>query len=100
MRKALKELHYQTEFFAPLFKRRNTRYFIEQLKALQDIFGLINDARVAPRLVEVQHEQQAGVNTARAASYAVCRHEADAAHVWRVAGKLWKELRRSPRFWT
>jgi inorganic triphosphatase YgiF len=99
MRKTLKELRYQTEFFAPLFKRRDTRYFIEQLKALPDVFGYINDAGMARRLIEVQHEQQAGVNAARAASYALGRHEAEAAHVWRGAGKLWKELRRSPRFW-
>jgi len=100
MRKALKELRYQTEFFAPLFKRRGTRRFTEQLKALQDVFGHINDARMAPRLVEVQQERQAGINAARAASYALGRHNAEAAHVWRGAGKLWKELRRSPRFWT
>ena len=99
MRKALKELRYQSEFFAPLFKKRVTRHFIQQLRALQDVFGYINDARMAPRLVEVQHDRQAGVNAARAASYTVGRHEAEAVHVWRGAGKLWKELTSSPRFW-
>jgi CHAD domain-containing protein len=100
MRKALKEVRYQAEFFAPLFKKRDTQHFIEQLKALQDVFGYINDARMAPRLVEVQHERRAGVNAARAASYTVGRHEAEAVHVWRSAAKLWKELTGSPRFWT
>jgi len=33
MRKALKELRYQSEFFAPLFKERATQHFIEQLAA-------------------------------------------------------------------
>jgi CHAD domain-containing protein len=53
MCKALKELRYQTEYFAQLFWRRDTRDFVEQLKALQDVFGYINDARLAPRLAEV-----------------------------------------------
>jgi len=100
MRKALKELRYQAEFFAPLYKKRDTRRFIEQLKALQDVFGYVNDARMAPRLLEVHHERQVGVNAARAASYTVGRHEAEAVHVWRGVGTLWKELRGSPRFWT
>ena len=99
LRKALKELRYQAEFFAPLFKKRDTRRFIEQLKALQDVFGYINDARMAPRLIEVQHKWEAGGSAARAASYTVGRHEAEAAHVWRGVGKLWKELKGSPRFW-
>jgi hypothetical protein len=67
---------------------------------MQDVFGYLNDARMAPRLLEVQHERQAALNAARAASYTVGRHEADAAHVWRGAGKLWKKLKASPRFWT
>jgi triphosphatase len=100
MRKALKELRYQTEFFAPLFKRRDTRHFIEQLKALQDVFGYINDVRMAPRLLEVLQERQTDANAALAASYTVGRHEAEAAHVWGSAEKLWKALRRSPHFWT
>jgi len=100
MRKALKELRYQAEFFAPLFKERNTRRFIEQLKALQNVFGYINDARLAPRLIDVQHKRQAGVNAARAASYTVGRHDAEAAHVWCDARRRWQELRETPRFWT
>jgi CHAD domain-containing protein len=100
MRKALKRLRYQAEFFAPLFKERDTRAFVQQLKALQDLFGYLNDARMAPQLLEVQQQQHAGIGAVRAASYALGRHEAEAAHVWRGADKLWKELRRSRRFWT
>ena len=99
MRKALKNLRYQTEFFAPLFERRDTRRFIEQLKTLQDVFGYINDVRMAPRLVEVQKQRDAGIDAARAAAYTIGRHEAEAAHVWREAPKAWKDLERSPRFW-
>jgi triphosphatase len=99
MRKALKNLRYQTEFFAPLFERSDTRRFIEQLKTLQDVFGYINDVRMASRLIEVQKQRDAGIDAARAAAYTIGRHEAEAAHVWREAPKAWKELERSPRFW-
>jgi CHAD domain-containing protein len=100
MRKALKELRYQAEFFAPLFDKRVTRHFIEQLKALQDVFGYLNDTRMAQRLFEVEYERQTALNAGRAASYTVGRHEAETAHVWRGAGKRWKKLKGSPRFWT
>ena len=69
MRKALKNLRYQTEFFAPLFERRDTRRFIEQLKTLQDVFGYINDVRMAARLIDVQEQRNAGIDAARAAAY-------------------------------
>jgi CHAD domain-containing protein len=98
MRKALKNLRYQTEFFAPLFERRDARRFIEQLKTLQDVFGYINDVRMAPRLIDVQKQRDASIDAARAAAYTIGRHEAEAAHVWREAPKAWKDLERSPRF--
>jgi triphosphatase len=99
MRKALKRLRYQTEFFAPLFNKRETQTFIKQLKTLQDVFGYINDVRMAPRLVDVQKKRESSIDAARAASYTVGRHEAECAHVWRGAGKAWKQLKRSPLFW-
>jgi triphosphatase len=99
MRKALKKLRYQAEFMGWLFDKRDGKQFIHQLKALQDVFGYINDVRMAPRLVEIQQERQAGSDAARAANYAIGHHEAEAAHVWRRAGKAWRKLERSPRFW-
>jgi CHAD domain-containing protein len=99
MRKALKNLRYQTEFFPPLFERRDTRRFVEQLKTLQDVFGYINDVRLAPRLIEVQKQRNAGIDAPRAAAFTIGRHEPEAAHVWREAPKAWKDLERSPRFW-
>jgi triphosphatase len=99
MSKALKNLRYQAEFFARLFKRRDTRRFIEQLKTLQDVFGYINDVRITSRLLEVQKLRNAGIDAARAAAHTIGRHEAEAAHVGREAPKAWKDLERSPRFW-
>ena len=99
MRKVLKTLRYQAEFFAPLFGKRHTERFIERLKALQDVFGYINDVRMAPKLVELQKQSDAGIDAARAASYAVGHHEAQAAHVWRSAGDAWNDLKHARRFW-
>jgi CHAD domain-containing protein len=99
MRKALKKLRYQAELMAPLFDKREAEQFIHQLKELQDVFGYINDVRMAPRLVEVQQERQAGSDASRAAGYALGHHNAEAAHVWRRAGKAWRKLERSPQFW-
>jgi triphosphatase len=99
MRKALKKLRYQAEFMAPLFDKREGQQFIHQLKALQDVFGYINDVRMAPRLIEIQRERQAGSDAARAANYAVGHHDAEARHVWRQAGKAWRKLERSTWFW-
>jgi CHAD domain-containing protein len=98
MRKALKKLRYQAEFMAPLLDKRESEQFICQLKALQDVFGYINDPSMTPRLMEIQQERQAGNDAARAASYALGHHNAEAAQVWRRAGKAWRKLERSPRF--
>ena len=99
MRKALKKLRYQAEFMTPLFDQREAKQFIRRLKVLQKVFGYINDVRMTPRLVEIQQERQAGSDAARAASYAAGHHDAEAAHVWRRAGKAWRKLEHSPRFW-
>jgi triphosphatase len=99
MRKALKKLRYLAEFMAPLFNQGEGKRFIRQLKALQDVFGYINDARMTARLIEIQQQRQVGSGAARAASYAAGHHDAEAAHVWRRASKAWRKLERSPRFW-
>ena len=59
MRKALKELRYQAEFFAPLFDKRDTERFIERLKILQDVFGYINDVRMAPNSLSCKSKAMA-----------------------------------------
>ena len=100
MRKALKKLRYQAEFFAPLFRAAESEAFIRQLRALQDVFGYINDVRMAARLSEIGRQGPAGGEATRAASYILGRHEAEAEHVWRGALPAWRALRRTSRFWT
>jgi triphosphatase len=100
MRKTLKKLRYQAEFFAPLFSPAESDAFISQLKVLQDVFGYINDVRMAARLSEIGTQVTSGRDAARAASYIRGRHEAEAEHVWRGALPAWRALRRTSRFWT
>jgi CHAD domain-containing protein len=98
MRKSLKEMRYLTEFFASLFQKRDTRRFIKQLKRLQDAFGYMNDVQIASQMRTIS-EQNGSSQAAIATSYILGRHEAEALHVWRTAGKAWNKLRASPRFW-
>jgi inorganic triphosphatase YgiF len=101
MRKALKKLRYQTEFFAPLFAEKKTEAFVRQLKALQDVFGYVNDVRMAPRLMEIQrHHGQTSIAAARTVGYILGQHEMEARHVWRQAAPTWRGLERASRFWT
>ena len=99
MRKALKKLRYQTEFFGPLFGSHKTARFIKQLKKLQDVFGYVNDVRMASQLAAIQKERRAGEDAARAAGYAMGYHEAQAKQVWGNAGRTWKKLEQTPCFW-
>ena len=100
MRKALKTLRYQAEFFAPLFSTAKTEAFLRQLRVLQDVFGYINDVRMAAKLVEIGTQAAASGEVARAASYILGRHEAEAEHVWRGALPAWRALRRTSQFWS
>ena len=99
MRKALKKLRYEVEFFAPLFSHRKTQRFIRQLKTLQDVFGYVNDARMASTLIAIQKGERAGDEAAAAAGLVVGTHQAEARHVWKGANPAWKKLDRLPRFW-
>ena len=99
MRKALKKLRYSCELFAPVLPRRKTKRFLTELKVLQDVFGYVNDARMATKVIEIQQEQQAGRPAAVAAGYVVGTHKAEARHVWKGAHAAWKKLNDLPRPW-
>jgi triphosphatase len=99
MRKALKKLRYQAEFFAPLFPKRKTEDFVKQLKALQDVFGYVNDVRMAGQLVDIGKTSDKSFEAVRAASYICGRHDAEAVHVWQSALPAWKDLQHASRFW-
>ena len=63
MRRSLKKLRYMTEFFAPLFSSKEVKPFVKQLKTLQDVFGYVNDVRMAEqiRTIAAEHWRRAGL---------------------------------------
>jgi inorganic triphosphatase YgiF len=100
MRKALKTLRYTTEFFASLFAERDTRAFLHQVKALQDVFGYINDVVTAGRLNAICNERCADNSEAqRAAGFVLGWHNAEAVHRWQDAHEGWRQLKNANRFW-
>lgn len=52
LRKALKRLRYDTEYFAGLYRRKATKRYEDRCHELQTLLGTVNDARVTPRLAE------------------------------------------------
>jgi CHAD domain-containing protein len=100
MRKALKQLRYTAEFFASLYPARATRRFIKEVRALQEVFGYLNDVAAAERLTAICNTACAESPEAqRAAGYILGWHNAQAARAWRHAHAGWKKLEAMPRFW-
>ena len=99
MRKALKRLRYNSEFFRSLYDRAAQR-FIKRLKTMQLLFGSINDMAMAQRLIPIASERR-GEDPAplAAAGYILGRHETAAPHVWKGAKREWKRLEEAAGFW-
>ncbi len=99
MRRSLKKLRYMTEFFAPLFPSKEVKPFVKQLKTLQDIFGYVNDVRMAEQLRTIAAERGDGPDCAVAAGIVLGAHEEKAAEAWAHAQEEWRRLKSRDRFW-
>jgi triphosphatase len=97
MRKAIKKLRYNAEFFQSLHSKKAQR-FIKRLKNMQELFGAINDVRMAHRLISIAEERGGGSPLA-AAGYILGRHEARAPEVWTHAQREWERLKDAAGFW-
>ena len=99
MRKAMKKLRYNCEFFQTIYDHEAQR-FIKRLKKIQDLFGSLNDVRIAHRLIEIALERR-GEDPAplAAAGYVLGWHEANVAYVWRTAKRAWERLEDAAGFW-
>jgi CHAD domain-containing protein len=100
LRKELKKLRYAGEFLAPLFPARRTARFLKRLKAIQDIFGELNDAALAEALLArgpLLDGQPAAVH--RAAGRLIGARLARAEAAWAGARERWQELSRRRPFW-
>ena len=99
MRKALKKLRYNCEFFQTLYNDE-AQGFIKRLKKLQELFGAINDVRMAERLIALALEQRRkDAKTLAAAGYILGRHEANVPHVWSKAKREWERVEKASGFW-
>jgi CHAD domain-containing protein len=99
MRRSLKKLRYMTEFFAPVFSSKEVKPFVKQLKTLQDVFGYVNDVRMAEQLPTIAAERGTGPDCAVAAGIVLRTHEEKAAEAWTHAQEEWRRLKSRGRFW-
>lgn len=102
MRKDLKTLRYSVEFFMPLYPGKAAEKFVNRLKALQDVFGYLNDLAVAERLKALCAEERnpnEGPACRRAVDQVLAWHASRADNTWRDAQKRWKQLERTTPFW-
>jgi CHAD domain-containing protein len=99
MRRSLKKLRYLTEFFAPLFPSKEVKPFVKQLKTLQDVFGYVNDVRVADQIRVIAAERNEEPDCAIAAGVVLGVHDEKAAETWTHAQNEWRDLKARDRFW-
>ncbi len=99
MRRSLKKLRYMIEFFAPIFPSKDVKPFVRQLKALQDVFGYVNDVRMAEQLRTIAAERGKGPDCAVAAGIVLGTHEERAAEAWTHAQEQWRRLKARGHFW-
>jgi CHAD domain-containing protein len=92
IRIAAKKLRYAAEFFAPLFKRKRVRAYLDALAALQQVLGRANDETVAVRICA-----EFGLETAGAV---VRTHAAtNAAEHAQALRRAWKRFERAEPYW-
>ncbi|MEM1383181.1 MAG: CHAD domain-containing protein [Pseudomonadota bacterium] len=100
LRKALKKLRYTTEFAAPLFPAKKARPFLKRLKALQTVFGDLNDAAMAEALLCGPAAPAGGDPEAmRAAGRVIGGLSARADLAWDGAKSRWRTFSETAPFW-
>jgi CHAD domain-containing protein len=100
LRKELKKLRYSVEFCASLYPEKKVKPFLKRLKALQAVFGSLNDAAMAKELLGGP-DAPGGDDpaAARAAGFVLGLHTERAQHGWTEAKALWTALRDTRPFW-
>jgi CHAD domain-containing protein len=92
-----KRMRYAAELFAPLWGRKRARRFLERLAAVQDAFGLANDAVVSHRLMAALQAKGAGMAwaTGVAEGWALARGQ----RARSKSAQAWKGLRAAEDYW-
>lgn len=100
LRKELKKLRYAVEFLSPILPKKRVKPFVRRLKALQDVFGDLNDAAMLEALFDGPNAPGAGDPAAqRCIGWLVGTRTERAAHHWHDAKALWRDLERTGPCW-
>ncbi|WP_285672182.1 CYTH and CHAD domain-containing protein [Paralimibaculum aggregatum] len=100
LRKELKKLRYAVEFFAPIFPEKKVKPFVRRLKALQEIFGDLQDAAMAEEMFRAENGPGSdSVPAARAAGFVIGVRTERARRSWEAAKQLWKAFKETGPFW-
>jgi triphosphatase len=100
LRKALKKLRYEVEFFSTLYSARSVKRFSKRLKKLQRICGTVNDASLVKAMFDRKGAlRAANPETERAIGCVIGANQVRAKFVWSEAKDQWIRLKRTQPFW-
>ena len=101
LRKRLKKLRYATEFLSDLYPQKRVRPFVKQLRALQQVFGDLNDAAMAEAQLAAGPARPAAADpdAQRAVGLLIGTRRARADDTWPGAQALWHDLKKTGPFW-
>ncbi|MCV6596734.1 MAG: CHAD domain-containing protein [Mangrovicoccus sp.] len=101
LRKELKKMRYAVEFMGPLWPATDVKAFVKKLKALQEVFGDLNDAAMVETLLMAPNAPGASDLTAqRATGWLLGTRMTKAEADWPHAQGLWAKLKELGPFWT
>lgn len=93
LRKELKKLRYSLEFSAPLLPEKATSRFLGKLRALQVVFGDLNDATMVEALLtQPPFRDMKDISTQRAIGRILGARQHKAQESWDHARELWDAL--------
>lgn len=96
---AAKKLRYAAEFFASLYPERETRPFLRDLAALQNILGDLNDIAVTEHLVRDLAGNRPGKPLAESLQLFAGWNASDAMHQLERMRAAWQNLAHGKPFW-
>ena len=103
LRIQLKKLRYCTDFFRAIFPAKRRKNFSDPLGDLQDMFGALNDAATAERLLQTLTTTEGSgaraVEAARAAGMISGWHAAETRHRRAGIAAGWKSFVAAKPFW-
>jgi len=103
-RLALKRLRYAAEFYAPLYKKKTVKRYLDRMKKLQDLLGRINDvAQVRSVLARLLAEEPAAAHIQADLCFTAGLingwHRARAEKLSKKALSRWDKFKRAEPFW-